>query len=71
MHERMNLDAWRQRREEMVREVEQSRLAKALRAGCKGRSNLVFLLTWEPNRVAGLLLKFSKTLKVPRKATRP
>jgi len=70
MHEMMDLNVWRQRRGEMVREVEQNRLAKVLRAGRKTLGRRVFLLAWESRRVAGLLLKFSKTLKKPRKGAR-
>ena len=69
MHELMDLSAWRQRHEEMVREVEQNRMTKALRAD-KSRGSRVFLLEWESRRVAGLLLKFSKTLKKSRKGAR-
>ena len=58
MHEMMDFRIWKQRREEVMREVELNRLAKALRATrkrCGGgrRSTLV----WEIKRQAGRLLK--------------
>ena len=68
--EMMNWEAWQQHREEMVREVELNRLAKALRTGRKARGSRVFLLRWELRRTAGLVLKFAKTFKNPRKGTR-
>jgi len=42
MSEMMDLDVWRQRREEMAREAEQIRLAKVLRAGRKTRGSRLF-----------------------------
>jgi len=66
----MNWEAWQQHREEMVREVELNCLAKVLRTGRKTRGSRVFLLTWELRRTAGLLLKFAKALKNPKKGTR-
>jgi hypothetical protein len=66
----MNWEAWQQHREELVREVELNRLAKALRTVRKTCGSRVFLLTWELRRTAGLLLKFAKALKNPRKGTR-
>jgi hypothetical protein len=60
MREMMNLDVWRRRREEMVREAEQIRLAKVLRAGRKTRGSRLFRLAWDLRRGAGILLKFSK-----------
>ena len=53
-----------------MREVELNRLAKVLRTGRKTRGSRVFLLTWELRRTAGLLLKFAKALKNPKKGTR-
>jgi hypothetical protein len=70
MNEMLDPNVWRRRREEMVQEVEQNRLAKVLRAGPKTPGRRVFLLRWESRGVAGLLLKFSKTLKKPRKGAR-
>ncbi len=57
----MDFEIWKQRREEMVREVEMNRLAKALRASRKRRAvvdatNRTLALTWELKRVAGRLL---------------
>ena len=70
VQEMMNWEAWQQHLEEMVREVELNRLTKALRTGSKTRGSRVFLLTWELRRTAGLLLKFAKALKNPRKGIR-
>ena len=63
MNEMLDPNVWRQRREDMMREAEQSRLAKALQAGRKTRGGRLFTWTWELRRIAGLLLKFSKALK--------
>jgi hypothetical protein len=53
-----DLEVWKQRREEMVREVEQNRLAKALRDSRKPRgSGRVSALAWELKRIVGRLLK--------------
>jgi hypothetical protein len=60
MREMMDLDVWRQRREEMVREAEQIRLAKVLQAGRKTRGSRLFRLTWQLRRGGGVLLKFAK-----------
>jgi hypothetical protein len=67
----MNWEAWQQHREEMVWEVEMDRLAMALRAEHKAREGRVFLLSWELRRAAGLLLKFARALKNPRKGPNP
>lgn len=50
----MNPYAWRQRREDAMREAERNRLARALRAE---RKTHAFSPAWELRRVAGLLLK--------------
>ena len=67
MREWMDLQVWKQRREEMVREVEQNRLAKALRESRKkrrtGANNRASSLVWELKRGAGRLLKLLRSLK--------
>jgi hypothetical protein len=64
MYEMMDYQVWKQHHEEMVREAEQNRLAKALRKSRKRHgASRVSYLTWELNRVAGRLLKFLRTLK--------
>jgi len=68
MHEMMSLELAKQRREEIVREAEKNRLARALRAGRKTRGKHTFSLMWELRRIAGLLLKLSKR---PTKGARP
>ena len=68
----MDWEAWQQRREEMVREAELNRLAKALRTHREeargGRTNA---LAWELRRRAGILLKLARTLKNTRKGANP
>ncbi len=49
---------WKQRREEVMREVELNRLSKALRATRKRRAGRRSTLVWEIERQAGRLLKF-------------
>lgn len=61
----MDLQTWKQRREEMMREAEQNRLAKALREsrkrrGAEGRASSP---AWELKRIAGRLLKRLRSLK--------
>ena len=54
----MDFQIWKQRGEEMMREAEQNRLAKALRDSRKRRgSGRVSALAWELNRAAGRLRK--------------
>ena len=67
MNEMMNYYIWRQRREDMMREVQRDRLNKALRAD---RNKRTFSLAWELRRMAGLLLKFFRRL-VTRSGARP
>ena len=60
-----DLQIWKQRREEMMREAEQNRLATALREsrkrrGAEGRASS---LAWELERIAGRLLKLLRSLK--------
>ncbi len=57
-HEMMDLETLKQHREEMIREVEQDRLAKSLRIGRRRRgSRRVSDLVWELKRIAGRLRK--------------
>ena len=64
----MDWEAWQQRREEMVREAELNRLAKALRAHRKEtRGSRTSALAWELRRAAGILLKLVRALNNPRK----
>jgi hypothetical protein len=61
--EMMELQVWKQRLEEMMREAQQDRLAKALRESRKRRdgtgqvSSLASSLMWEIKRIAGRLRK--------------
>ena len=57
MQEMMDSQLWKQRREEMLREVERNRLVKALRATSKRRAGRRSALAWEMKRYAGRLLK--------------
>jgi hypothetical protein len=60
----MNFQTWKQRHEEMMCEVEQNRLTKALRDSRKRRgAGRVSALAWELNRAAGRLCKLLKFLK--------
>jgi hypothetical protein len=62
----MDLQVWKQRREEMSREVEQNRLAKELRASRERRgSGRVSAPVWELRRAAGRLLKLLRILRKP------
>ena len=68
MNEIMNPYVWRQRREETMRDAEQARLVRALRADRKKRANRTFELAWELRRMAGLLRKASRRLESRRGA---
>jgi hypothetical protein len=57
MHEMMSLELAKQRREELLREAELNRRAKALRATRKRRDGRRSALVWEVKRYAGGLLK--------------
>ena len=57
MHEMMDYQLWKQRREEVMREVELNRLAKALQAACKWGAGRRSALAWEMKRYAGSILK--------------
>jgi hypothetical protein len=64
MHEMMTLELAKQRREELLREAELGRLAKALRAARKRGAGRRSALVWEMKRYAGGLLKLlRRTLK--------
>ena len=57
MHELMSLELAKQRREELLREAELGRLAKALRVARKRDAGWRSALVWEVRRQAGDLLK--------------
>ncbi len=65
MHEMMSLELAKQRREELLREAEFNRRAKALRATRKRRDGRRSALVWEVKRYAGGLLKLlSRTSRI-------
>jgi hypothetical protein len=72
MREMMDLQIWKQRRQEMLHEVEQNRLAKALRDSRKKRRGagrawtLAWALAWELKRLAGHLLKLLRSVRSAR-----
>jgi hypothetical protein len=57
LHEMMDYQLWKQRREEVMRELGLNRLAKALRATGKRRTGRRSAVVWEMKRHAGRLLK--------------
>lgn len=61
----MDLQDWKQRREELIREAEQNnRLSKALRNSRKRRgAGRESFPVWELKRIAGRLLKLSRALR--------
>ena len=60
--EMMDLQIWKQRREEMMYEARQNRLAKALRESRKGRgAGRASSLAWELRRGAGRLHKLLRS----------
>ena len=64
MHEMTDLyEVVKQRREEMLKEIELNRLAKRLRGARKRRAGRSSLLAWELKRGAGRLRKVLRTLK--------
>jgi hypothetical protein len=63
MHMMMNLELAKQRREELLREAEMSRQAKALRAARKRGAGRRSALVWEIKRYAGGLLKYLRILR--------
>jgi hypothetical protein len=62
MHEMMSLEFAKQRREELLREAELGRQAKALRAARKRRDGRRSALVWEMKRHAERLLKLLRLL---------
>jgi hypothetical protein len=60
MQEEMDFQLWKERREELLREAELRRQAKALRAARKRRDGRSSALVWEMKRYAGSLLKVLK-----------
>jgi hypothetical protein len=63
LHEMMDFQGWKQRREEMLREAELSHQAKAFRATRKRRYSRRSALAWEIKRYARRLLKLLRTLR--------
>ena len=63
MHEMMGLEFAKRRREELLREAELSRQAKALRATRKRRDGRRSALLWEMKRYAGRFLKLLRALR--------
>jgi hypothetical protein len=63
MHEMVDFQLWKQRREELLREAELSYQAKALRAARKRRDGRRLALVWEAKRHAGRLVKYLKALR--------
>ena len=63
MHEMMSLEALNQRHEELLREAEMNRQARALRATGKRGAGRRSVLAWELKRHAGRLLKFLRALR--------
>jgi hypothetical protein len=60
----MDLQIWEQRREEMLREVEQNRLAKVLRDSRKRRdAGRTSSLAWELSRAVGRIRKLLRSPK--------
>ena len=59
-----DFEIWKQHGEEMMREVEQNRLAEALRDSRKRRgSGRVSSPVWELKRIVGRLLKLLRNLR--------
>jgi hypothetical protein len=65
VQEMMDYRIWRQRHEELLREAEMSRRARALRVARKRSADRRSTLAWEIQRQAGRLLK---SLRILRKA---
>jgi hypothetical protein len=68
MYEMMDLQASRQRREEILRQAERGRVAGALPADCKRRPDQT--LAWELQRVTGRLLKLLRRSNMMLMATK-
>ena len=57
----MDFEVWKQRREDLMREARQNRLAKSLQDSCKRRgTSRATSLVWEVRRLAGRLRKLLK-----------
>jgi hypothetical protein len=63
VQEMMDYRTWRQRHEELLREAELSRRARALRAARKRDAGRRSTLAWEIQRQAGRILKSLRTLR--------
>ena len=63
MHQMIDIQLVKLRRDELLGESELNRQAKALRAASKGRAGRRSALVWEMKRHAGRLLKRLGTLK--------
>jgi len=63
-------NVWRQRREDIMREAEQDRLASALRVQRKKGADHTFLFKWELKRIVGLVIKFFRSLNKPGNGAR-
>lgn len=62
----MDLQVWKQHREEMMQEVRQNRLAKELRGSRRRRvSGLAYSLVWELRRLAGYVRKLRRYAAKP------
>ena len=66
LHELMSLELARQRREELLREAESRRRAKAWRATRKRRDSQTSILVWEMKRHAERLLKLLRHITTTR-----
>ena len=63
MHEMMDFQLWKQRREELLHEAQRNRHARALRATRKRRAGRIAALVWEIKRNVGRLFKLLRTLR--------
>ena len=63
MHDLIRLELATQRHEELLREAEMNRRARALRATRKWREGWRSALVWEIKRYAGSLLKSLRALR--------
>jgi hypothetical protein len=63
MHNMMSSELAKQRHEELLREAEMNRQARALRKTREGRYGRRSALAWETKRQAGRLLKLLRTLR--------
>ena len=57
MHQMMDFQLWKQRREELLHEAQRNRHARALRATRKRRAGRIAALVWEIKRHVGRLFK--------------